>query len=155
MAGMMRTSQWGCPGERCRRRPHAAPDLAEVEVVRVAARRAPVEPLLECAQTPHRTEDLLHRRHGRIGHGRVRPLAARDEPRPDHADAVGVELEVGRLPDQRRVGVVAGAQHGAHAVPAALLLDHRREEEVAARRPHDLEERLDPDEIGGDSGLHV
>jgi hypothetical protein len=42
------------------------------------------------------------------------------------------EVKAGRLADQGGVRSVSGPQRRPHAVAAALLLDHRADEEVAA-----------------------
>ena len=57
--------------------------------------------------------------------------AARGEPRPDDTRTGVDDVQAGRLADERGVGGVAGAEDRPHAVAAALLLDHRAEDQVA------------------------
>src|SRR5205823_13397749 len=89
------------------------------------------------------------------GEHRVPSSARSREPRPDDTGTGVRETERARLADQHGVGLVAAAKHGPHAITAALLLDHRREEEIAAPVVADLGDRGGGDEVRSQAALHV
>jgi hypothetical protein len=65
------------------------------------------------------------------------------------------ERQPGRLADQGRISSVSGPQHRPHAVAAALLLDHRADEEVAATVVADFDDNGRRQQIRGQPSLHV